>query len=163
MKWTSKKETDVERSADAVKGRALALLTQREHSRAELETKLAEFGANPSQIAETVDELVARRLQDDSRFCEAFIRSRRQRGQGPLSISQELRQRGVGTELFAALMDEFDWQAEAVSVRVRRFGAELPVDRKDQARQLRFLQYRGFTSGQAIAAIKATSEDWSLG
>lgn len=162
MKWTSDKEPPAPPSAEAVKGRALALLTRREHSRAELQSKLAEFGANSSQIETVIAELVERELQDDERFCEAFIRSRRQRGQGPISIGQELRQRGIAADMSAPFFEDIDWRAEAAAVRIRRFGAEAPADRKAQARQLRFLQYRGFTSAQAIAALKATDEEWAF-
>jgi regulatory protein len=149
------------RGEEAVRGRALALLTQREHSRAELESKLGDWGAEPVLVAAVLDDLVRRRLQDDARFAEVFVRSRQQRGYGPISITQDLRQRGIGPELIAAVVEqgEFDWRAEAAVVRARRFGAELPTERKEQARQLRFLQYRGFNGSQAMASLKQPG-DW---
>jgi regulatory protein len=145
---------------DAVRGRALALLTRREHSRSELETKLGDWGAEPELIAAVLDELAARRLLDDTRFAEVFVRSRRTRGYGPVSIRQDLRQRGIGPELITAVLTdgEVDWKADAAAVRARRFGPAIPTDRKEQARQLRFLQYRGFNTAQAMASLKQAGE-----
>ncbi len=153
-KWAS--EDAPPPSPESVRGRALALLTQREHGRAELAGKLTAWGANPEQVEILLVELGERGLQDDTRFAEVYIRSRRVRGYGPLVISQELRQRGLDPELVKQQIDEgeFDWQEEACAVRQRRFGSTVPRDRRVQAKQLRFLQYRGFSSAQAVKALR---------
>ena len=70
-------------------------LARREHSRRELEQKLArkEFDAN--EISEALDRLVEDGLLSDVRFAESFVHARRQRGSGPLKIQAELKLRGV--------------------------------------------------------------------
>lgn len=156
-KWASDKDTPAAPpSLDSVRGRALALLTQREHARGELATKLADWGASAEQAGSILDELAERGLQSDGRFAEIFVRARALRGYGPLVISQELKQRGVDPELIRSKVFEgdYDWQMEAGVVRRRRFGSDVPAERRDQAKQLRFLQYRGFSSAQAMTAVR---------
>lgn len=148
---------------EALKGRALALLTRREHSRAELLSKLTEFGGQSQDVLAVLDELQERSLQDDSRFVDAYIRSRINRGYGPLVISQSLRQKGVAAELIGEGLSAIDsWVALASDVRLKKFGHKTPQDRKEQAKQMRFLMYRGFNASDANRAIKSVGMDeWS--
>lgn len=49
---------------------------------------------------------------------------------------------------------EVDWLAQAVEARVRKYGDTIPTDQKEKARQLRFLQYRGFGMDVCFEALK---------
>lgn len=49
---------------------------------------------------------------------------------------------------------EVDWLAQAVEARVRKYGDTIPTDPKEKARQLRFLQYRGFGADVCFDALK---------
>ncbi len=136
------------------------LLARREHSRAELGRKLSRAGADPGLLEEVLDQLEAERLLSDERFVEAFVRSRRERGQGPLKIADELRRRGVADELLSRHVDPDDpsWTGLAAVARERRFGAP-PADERDRARQLRFLAGRGFTRAQAWRALERRPQE----
>jgi len=128
---------------------AMDLLARREHSQRELRTKLVRRFP-PEQVDETVQTLAAEGMQSDSRFAEAFVRQRSQRGYGPLRIRQELRQRGISDELAAAAMEgaEVDWFANLAYVVDRKYGDIPATDLKEKARRTRFLLYRGFTGDQ---------------
>ena len=128
---------------------AMDLLARREHSQRELRTKL-ERRFPPLQVEETLQTLAAEGLQSDSRFAEAFVRQRSQRGYGPLRIRQELRQRGISEELAAVAMDgaEVDWFARLAYVHERKYGDIPAADLKEKARRTRFLLYRGFSGDQ---------------
>jgi regulatory protein len=145
---------DVE-DAGACKRQALDLLARREHSRRELERKLAARGFSDDLIGPTLDNLEASGALAAARFTESFIRARVARGKGPVRIRAELAERGVGdAQGVDALRDSnVDWVAEARSARSKRFGAELPRDFRERARQARFLQSRGFSSAQIAAAL----------
>lgn len=146
---------------DGVRGRALAMLTRREHSRVELERKLADLGVQDALVAEVLDELVERQLQSDERFAEVFVRSRAQRGHGPRSIGADLRGRGLDAEQVAAALaaSGYDWAEQAVEVRQDRFGRALPSEPREKARQLRFLQYRGFSGADCARAVRCEVPD----
>ncbi len=134
---------------------AVRLLGRREHSRAELARKLSARGVPEQLIDDVLEGLRARRLQSDSRYAESLVNSRAGRGQGPVRILRELAAQGVddavAEEALAGAGQDFF--ALAADVRRRRFGEAAPSAWKERARQMRFLEYRGFTSDQIRAAF----------
>ncbi|MBF8269906.1 MAG: regulatory protein RecX [Gammaproteobacteria bacterium] len=126
------------------------MLARREHSTRELERKLGvrEFG--PEAIARVIGQLRREGLQSDRRFTDSYIHSRIEKGYGPSRIAMELRDKGIGAELIEELLTirEADWPACVERVREKKFGHTKPGNFREQARQARFLQYRGFSSEQ---------------
>ncbi|ABM62418.1 recombination regulator RecX [Halorhodospira halophila] len=148
-------------ASEAVRDAALRLLARREHTRRELAQKLARRGHDPGYVHPVLEALAEEGLLDEGRFAEVFVRSRVERGQGPVRIAQELRQRGVADGVIDEVLEdaEVDWLAQARAVRERRFGAGVPADRREALRQAQFLQRRGFTADQVRAAAAAADED----
>jgi regulatory protein len=142
-------------STDEVRGAALKLLARREHSGQELRRKLRAKGYAPGQVDAVTDALACEGLLSDERFVESYVQGRVRRGWGPLRIRAELGERGVEGELLNAYVDVNDGRwAEAVrTVRARRFGTAEPRDFRNRARQMRFLQTRGFTTEQIKHAM----------
>lgn len=138
---------------------AVMLLARREHSVAELHSKMERNGYTRQDIAEAIEQLQQAGLQSDERFCEVFVRSRIGRGQGPLKIEAELRQRGVSSTLIAVTLEaaEVDWRTMARDVLARKYSS--PVgDARERAKRLRFLASRGFNAEQSYAALAADDE-----
>ena len=125
---------------------AMNLLARREHSARELQQKLERRFADRDSVATEVARLASENLQSDQRFAEGFVRQRVDRRQGPLRIRQEARARGLTEEAVNAVLDELapDWFALAAEALQRKFGSAPPRDRRERARRLRFMQYRGF-------------------
>ena len=142
--------------SQSVRETAMNLLARREHSRRELRDKLLLRGYEDDEITPALQRLSREGLLSDERFAESFIHSRMQRGSGPVKIRAELRQRGVADEIIAGLLDERDcvWLERAEAVRSKKFGAALPVEFKEKARQARFLQYRGFSAEQTRQVMR---------
>ena len=138
---------------------ALRLLGRREHSIQELSGKLSSRGYGASDIQQAMDQLAGRGLVSDERFAEAFLRSRLERGQGPLKIRAQLRDRGVAAGLIDVALGEagVDWNRRAAAVRSGRFGEAPPADRNEMARQARFLRGRGFSEAQVVRAVLGES------
>lgn len=107
------------------------------------------------------ERLAAEGLLSDERFAEVLVRSRRERGYGPLRIAKELKEKGLTQEAIERWVDprSRNWVAQASRVRRRRFGARPPKDCAERAKQARFLQYRGFTFEQIQRALKEGTED----
>ena len=124
------------------------LLSRREHAVAELSRKLIEKGFDEIFVIEALAVLVKDGLLSDARYAESYVRFRMNRGFGPVRIRDELRQRGVSSELVSEYVDFRDqcWRGAAKSAWQKRFDGEFPEDMKARAKQLQFLQYRGFTS-----------------
>jgi regulatory protein len=133
------------------------LLSRREHSRTELESKLRRRGFPPEAIGTLLDELAAEGLQSDSRFAETYVRRRMEAGFGPRRIALELRERGVAGLVEGPLADPDSalWDEALARVRRKRFGPGLPADLAESARQARFLEYRGFAADRIRRLLKA--------
>ena len=119
---------------------ALKMLIRREHSQLELYNKLQLKGFEGADIKHSIDLLIEQNYQSDARFSEAFILMRYNQGKGPVIISSEFKKRGI--ESFD--LSIFDWFELAKEVREKKFGQNLSLDYKTQAKQKRFLKSRGF-------------------
>ena len=139
-----------------VRHRAMDLLARREYGRSELCKKLISKGFAPTSIEPVLVELEAENLLSETRFVESFVRSKMAHGYGPLHIAQALRQKGVESSALTAYLEEvdIDWSQLASEVRQKRFGTNLPQTPQAKAKQMRFLQYRGFTSDHIRAAFR---------
>jgi regulatory protein len=148
-----------EKFSDPIEARKKAMdyLARREHGLAELTRKLMTFGFDADVAHDAVAQLVDDGLQSDERFTEAFIRSRINQGKGPARIRADLREKGVSDRVIAAGLDEAEqnWYELALDVRVKKFGAGQPEDFKEKARQMRFLQSRGFEQDHIQVAVSA--------
>jgi len=143
---------------------AFNALARREHSVQELRDKLSrKFDSSVSSVSvrAVLDDLVAEGLLSDERFSESFVHARIQRGQGPVKIRYELRQKGVSEELLESVINDAncDWLSEAGSVIQRKFGSSPPTDQKEFQRRLRFLVQRGFPQNICYKAVKNPSKD----
>lgn len=136
----------------SIRWSAMGLLARREHAYRELRQKLLKRYPDDSTLVDVVlDQLQAENLQSDARFAEAYVAMRKRKGFGPQRIIQELRDKGVNGELAnAEVFDEQnDWTEAAFTSWSRKFTraaqGNTQRDLKEKAKQLRFLQYRGFS------------------
>ena len=107
-------------------------------------------------VATTLDWLEERQFLSDERCARLYVRSHIERGHGSLRIRQELVfQKRLAAELVEAHLRACgcDWFALAASVLAKRFRRPA-ADLKEKARQLRFLQSRGFTADQCYHALE---------
>ncbi len=148
----------LERATDprAARKKAMDLLARREYGHDELIGRLAAAGFQRDTATEAVDVLAGEGLQDDRRFAENFVAARAGRGGGPLRIRHALIERGLKSALVDRVLDAFDadWFEQAREVRLKKYGAAPPADYREKARQMRFLQYRGFDHEQIRYAME---------
>ncbi len=131
--------------------RALQLLTRRDYCRVELKNKLAAHAESEDELDAVLDTLQAERLLSDHRYATQCVVSRAGR-YGNTRLQQELRQRGVSDQDIAAALPEAGDEAERCrAIWAKKFGRP-PASAEERAKQMRFLQYRGF-SGDAIRRV----------
>ena len=166
----------------SLKGRALAWLAQREHSRSELRRKLLrvaraeqvervgeplkadETGAAPGAcddpehcVDRLLDWLQTHRYLSEERFVESRVHARAGR-YGNLRIKQELAQHGVAPdEQMLQQLRESEY-GRAREVWQRKFGTQ-PTDAAERAKQIRFLAQRGFSSEVVRRVIRGADDD----
>ena len=124
--------------------RALRYLARREHSRWELARKLEQAGFVPQEIAPLLDEFEEKNWLSDRRFAESWVADHQAKA-GSVKLAHELRRRGVGDAIVMAVLNpgrdgELD---RAYEVWKKKFGSP-PPDAAEAARQMRFLEGRGF-------------------
>ena len=146
------------RREPSLRERALRLLARREHSRAELAKKLQVHSRPGDDLEALLDDLSHRKLLSDERYAESRAHAL-SRKFGAARIAHELRARGLDKDLAdkaskAARATELE---RAREVWRRKFRSA-PKTREERARQMRFLQSRGF-SFDAIRSVVAGAEE----
>jgi regulatory protein len=144
----------------SLRDRALRLLARREHTRAELARKLSAHSVDPDELERVLADLESRGWVSESRVVEQVVHARRSR-YGARRIEHDLRQKGVSDEAVAAALSglksgEFEAARE---VWRRKFGGRQPHRPADRARQVRFLQGRGFDLEVILRVIKGGEDD----
>jgi regulatory protein len=142
----------------SLKGRALRLLSGREHSRQELERKLAQFEDEPGSLALALDELQAKGFISERRVLESVV-NRRAGKLGAARIKQELQGKGLDPQAVAdAVADLRTTELErAREVWRKKFGAPAS-DAQERGKHMRFLAARGF-GGDVIRRVVAGAFD----
>lgn len=124
--------------------RALKLLALREHTRLELGRKLTRYTEDEAEIARVLDDFERRGWLSEARAAAQIVAVRRGRF-GAQRIRQEMRQKGIADAAVTAALPGLragDLEA-ARAVWRKRFGTP-PQTLAERAKQMRFLQGRGF-------------------
>ncbi len=142
-------------SQSSLKGRALRLLSRREHSRAELMEKLKRFEDEPGSLARALDELQAKGFIDEQRVIDSVLHQRAAK-LGVARIRRELHDKGLDRDAVAQALAGLQASEleRAIEVWRRKFSA-VPVDATGAARQMRFLAARGFATEVIRRVVKA--------
>ena len=153
-------------SAGRERAHALALraLARRDHTVAELRSRLAGRGHGAPDVEHVIAELERVGYLDDVRVAERFVHDRREAGWGSVRIEVRLRERGVEEQTVAAALsaapgtsagesgdDDEDERARAV---LRRRGRPATtVDDGARRRAYALLARRGFSAEVAERAV----------
>ena len=124
--------------------RALHLLARREHSRLELERKLEQHASDRVELDALLDDLQARGWLSEQRLADQLLRTAAGR-YGARKVLEQLHDKGVSPEVLAQTHERAR-QGElesAMALWRKRFG-ESPANLRERARQIRFLERRGF-------------------
>jgi regulatory protein len=140
----------------------VGLLSRREHSEFELRQKLhtREFEAKDIEIA--IERLLEKDYLSDTRFAQSTCRHRVNRGYGWRYIANELKQKGVCSTIVQQLQKncDIDWYLQADLAFNKRFGEsrgdDSQITQKEQAKKIRFLQYRGFSSDEIFSIVNSS-------
>ena len=133
----------------SLRAQAIRLLARREYARSELEHRLIAKGAPRNEVGFVLDELIAQGYLSDARYARAMV-TQKAGGYSRRSIAEALKAKGIArTDIERALVEaEADDGKALRALWQRRFGKP-PTDEREKARQVRFLQARGF----ALSAI----------
>lgn len=166
---------------------AFYYLSKKELSRHELKAKLIAKDCDPQAVDELLNEFTQKGYQSDTRFATMLVREAVRKGRGVRYLTDSLKKAGLDVKAFGGVDeliamsdvdsvadgtildddnrgndrdDEIDWLKLAVEARCKKYGDNIPKDPKEKARQLRFLQYRGFDMGVCFDALKMNLGDF---
>ncbi|OBX62940.1 hypothetical protein A9Z63_00555 [Moraxella lacunata] len=166
---------------------AFYYLSKKELSRHELKTKLIAKDCDPQAVDDLLDEFAEKGYQSDTRCATTLVREAVRKGRGVRYLTDSLKKAGLDVKAFGGVDelivmsdvdsvadgtildndnkgndkdDEIDWLKLAVEARCKKYGDNIPKDPKEKARQLRFLQYRGFDMGVCFDALKMNLGDF---
>ena len=147
------------RKQPTLRERALRLLARREHSRAELARKLRTYASPEEELETLLEDLSRRKFLSDERYAESRAHAL-SRKYGAARIAHELRAKGLGKEL----AEQASGVARATEVERareiwRRKFRIAPRTREERAKQMRFLQSRGFSFDAIRAVVAGPGED----
>lgn len=136
------------------------LLARRDYGRQELIDRLNRYAADEAEVIQLVDELETNKYVDDGRVANSMLNSEIYKGNGPRKIQQAFQKKKVDMELVEEKLDEIDWFQQAYDLKVKKFGEKVATDQKDKAKQIRFLQYRGFSLDLIFKVVGHIPEDF---
>ena len=145
-----------ERPKPTAKALAIGWLARRDLSRAELSQRLRRRGIEPTEIERVLDDLILLGYLSDARYATAVVAQRKGR-YGKRAIVHALKERGIGADESAgalAQLADVDELEQASALWQQRFGAA-PANDREKARQVRFLQARGYGLSIALAVLRA--------
>ncbi len=146
------------REKPSLKARALRYLAAREHSRQELARKLARHADEGDDVEAVLDWLQAQKFLSEERFAESLVHRRAARF-GSARILSELQSHGLDESTVASLRSDLlaGESERAWEVWARKFGRPA-ADAAGAAKQMRFLQQRGFSHGAIQAVLRRAKQ-----
>ena len=151
---------------------AMDFLARREHSTRELKIKLnRKFGKRnycAATLSCVIEKLTIDGILNDQRYSASIVRKLIGRGCGPTRIRAALLQQGVeydeDTSLENALSEPVDWfllakAAYSKKYRGKAISGSWEEQRRERAKRLRFMRYRGFDSEICQRLVGAENSD----
>jgi regulatory protein len=137
------------------KDAAIHLLSRRDHGQFELWQKLLTKGYGKEEIQTTLIFCLESNYLDDLRYAKSQIRQHVYKGHGERRIRQELQLKRVAETIVDQAMEEEpqDWFELARLAAEKKYKGVKANDRNEYAKQVRFLQYRGYTFEQINYAL----------
>lgn len=145
-----------------LKSRALRYLSQREHSRTELQRKLSRHVQEGDDVDAVLNDLEAKGFISQERVVESVLRQRAGK-LGSLRIRQELQHKGLDAQAISQAVQALSASevGRAHAIWHKKFGAVAKTP-TEMAKQMRFLARRGF-SGETIAKVMRADDGSAYG
>lgn len=142
-------------SIDTLYEHAVTLLARKDYSNGDMRRALHTLTDDEMDVEIVIHRLRELGYLNDRRIAENMLSRCLRKMYGPNRIRLELRQKGIAREITDSLISncEVDWFQMASESRIKKFGDKFPIEPKEKARQIRFLQGKGFTMEMIMEAI----------
>jgi len=142
----------------SVRATAIRMLARREHGRTELAQRLKMRGAPAAEIESVLDELQQLGLLSDARYAHSLVAQMSGR-YARRAIVHTMKERSVDVDAVAEVDESLaaiDDATDALALLTRRF-PDPPANDREKARQVRFLQSRGYALSLIFRLLRERS------
>jgi len=148
------------KSSISASARALRLVARRDYTRLELRAKLAPHVEDAAELEVMLDDFTERGWISEPRVVEQLVHAKSAR-LGASRIRHALLKRGIAEELIGPALAKLKESepGRARSVLARKFSSA-PATPAERARQVRFLQSRGFTFQVAMRVVCTDAHEY---
>lgn len=138
-------DSDFYMSENEIKAKALYFLARREYAYKELFTKLCKYTRDKDVIIKTLNQLKEKGYLSEERYIRSYLNSKINKS-GILKIKYNLKLKTENTDLIEKVLNEnpVNEYDAAKTLWERKFGV-VATDKNQLAKQIRFLQNRGFS------------------
>lgn len=134
---------------------AITLLAKKDYSSGRLSSLLSKLTEKEEYVERVVRRLSDSHYINDTQLINNLIDKHIKKLHGPTRIKQEIRQKGFPQELIDQKIEEsgIDWYSMAKEARIKKFSDTPPSEQKEKAKQIRYLQYKGFSMDMILEAL----------
>ncbi|MBE5254401.1 regulatory protein RecX [Mixta mediterraneensis] len=134
---------------------AISMLAKKNYSSGDMHRQLARVTEKMDDVEHVLRRLTENHYLNDIQSINYLIDKQIKKFHGPTRIKQELRQKGFPPALIEQEIEQsdVDWYELAKEARVRKFGDALPTEPKEKNKQIRHLQYKGYTMDTIFEAL----------
>ncbi|MBB1585148.1 regulatory protein RecX [Serratia sp. OS31] len=134
---------------------AVSLLAKKNYASGEMHRQLSRLTESTGDIERVLRRLTDNHALNDAQLLAYLFDKHVKKMHGPTRIKQEMRQKGFPAALIEQGIDngDIDWYQLAKAARIKKFGEALPSEPKEKNRQIRHLQYKGFTMDMIFEAL----------
>ncbi len=134
---------------------AVSLLAKKNYASGDMHRQLSRLTENTGDIARVLRRLTDNHALNDTQLLAYLFDKQVKKMHGPTRIKQEMRQKGFSPALIDQEIDnrDIDWYQLAKEARFRKFGDALPSEPKEKNKQIRHLQYKGFSMDMIFEAL----------
>lgn len=150
------------KTGESLKAYCYWLLARRDYAKNELIERLQRYAADPEEAVALAEEMESRDYVNDGRVAKLLFSSEVSKGRGPRKIAEVFKSKKLDMDHLGDAVAENDWVKVAYELKVRKFGKVVAKDPKEKARQIRFLQYRGFDFDVISKVISINDYEYDL-
>lgn len=134
---------------------AITLLAKKDYSSGSLHRLLSKLTEKEEDVDRVVRRLSDNHYLNDTQLINNLIDKHIKKLHGPTRIKQEIRQKGFPQELIEQKIEAsgIDWYSLAKEARIKKFSDTPPSEQKEKAKQIRYLQYKGFSMDMIFEAF----------
>jgi len=140
---------------DALYDITIAALAKRDYSVSKITLFLRSYCDDKDKVDQIIARLSESNYLNDRRLIENEINKYFLKKYGQSRIRQELKRKGFNDDIISQQFEqrEVDWLDMLRDLKQKKFGSAKPVDAKEKAKQIRYLQYKGHALSDILSVL----------